>query len=113
MRPPGGYTPDMMNWANDIDVYKIYSDMVIYDNSDYYTNRPYHCVYCGRRDGKNYYYNNDALVAMFGSHIVMKNGCRIFYRGQWEIILIQHVLRRWKKLMILSIRYYRRRRDES
>ncbi len=71
MRPPGGYSPDMMNWANDIDVYDIYGDMVVYDHSNYYTDRPYHCVYCGRRDGKNYYYNDDALVAMYGNHIMM------------------------------------------
>lgn len=55
--------------ANDIDVYDIYGDMVVYDHSNYYTDRPYHCVYCGRRDGKNYYYNDDALVAMYGNHI--------------------------------------------
>ncbi len=71
MRPPGGYSPDMMNWANDIDVYDIYGDMVVYDHSNYYTDRPYHCVYCGRRDGKNYYYNDDGLVAMYGNHIMM------------------------------------------
>ena len=71
MRPPGGYTPDMMNWANDIDVYNIYADMVTYNHSEYYTNRSYHCIYCGRRDGKKYYYNDDALMAMYGNHIVM------------------------------------------
>ena len=51
LRTPGGYTPDMMNYANDIDVYKIYADMVVRGYSDYDHNRPYHCVYCGRRDG--------------------------------------------------------------
>ena len=71
MRPPGGYTPDMMNWANDIDVYNIYADMVTYNHSEYYTNRSYHCIYCGRRDGKKYHYNDDALMAMYGNHIVM------------------------------------------
>ena len=28
LRTPGGYTPDMMNYANEIDVYSIYADMV-------------------------------------------------------------------------------------
>ena len=60
-----------MNWANDIDVYNIYADMVTYNRSEYYTNRSYHCIYCGRRDGKKYYYNDDALMAMYGNHIVM------------------------------------------
>ena len=28
MRPPGGYTPDMMNFAHSTDVYQIWADMV-------------------------------------------------------------------------------------
>ena len=31
MRPPGGYTPDMMNFAHSTDVYQIYADMVAFD----------------------------------------------------------------------------------
>ena len=71
MRPPGGYTPDMMNFANDIDVYNIYSDMVVNDYSDYYTTRPYYCVYCGRRDGKKYCLNNEEIISMYKNNLVM------------------------------------------
>ena len=71
MRPPGGYTPDMMNFANDIDVYNIYGDMVVNDYSDYYTTRPYYCVYCGRRDGKEYYLNNEEIVSRYKNNLVM------------------------------------------
>lgn len=46
MRPPGGYTPDMMNYANDIDVYKIWANMVAYDHGYFDpSHRPYYCVY--------------------------------------------------------------------
>ena len=31
MRPPGGYTPDMMNYAHNTDVYQIWADMVTAD----------------------------------------------------------------------------------
>ena len=31
MRPAGGYTPDMMNFAHSTDVYTIWADMVLYD----------------------------------------------------------------------------------
>lgn len=45
--------------------------MVTYNHSEYYTNCSYHCIYCGC-DGKKYYYNDDALMAMYGkNHIVM------------------------------------------
>ena len=50
MRPPGGYTPDMMNFANDINVYRIYANMAMYNEGLYQTDRPYYCVYTGKRD---------------------------------------------------------------
>ena len=31
MRPAGGYTPDMMDFAHSTDVYQIYADMVAFD----------------------------------------------------------------------------------
>ena len=31
MRPAGGYTPDMINYANSVDCYQIWADMVCYD----------------------------------------------------------------------------------
>ena len=45
MRPPGGYSPDMMNYANDIDVYQIWADMVCYDKGRF---DPGHRPYCPR-----------------------------------------------------------------
>ena len=33
MRPAGGYTPDMINFAHSTDIYKIWADMVVFDES--------------------------------------------------------------------------------
>ncbi len=72
MRPPGGYTPDMMNYANDIDVYSIYADMVCHDNSDYdRMQRPYHCVYASRRDGNHYQHSHQEVMDKYYRHMVM------------------------------------------
>ncbi len=71
LRTPGGYTPDMMNYANDIDVYSIYADMVTYNHAEYNHDRPYHCVYCGRRDGKAYTHTHDEVLAKYGNAMVM------------------------------------------
>lgn len=71
LRTPGGYTPDMMNYANDIDVYKIYADMVVRGYSDYDHNRPYHCVYCGRRDGLHYTHSHEEIVEKYQFDMVM------------------------------------------
>ncbi len=61
MRPPGGYTPDMMNFANDISVFDIYAEMAMSNTVSYTTERKYHAVYVGRRD-KFTYKNNAAAV---------------------------------------------------
>ncbi|MCD7808794.1 MAG: carbamoylphosphate synthase large subunit [Erysipelotrichaceae bacterium] len=71
LRTPGGYTPDMMNYANDIDVYEIYADMVTKGYSEYDHHRPYHCVYCGRRDGLNYTHNHDEIMNRYDYSMVM------------------------------------------
>lgn len=70
LRTPGGYTPDMMNYANDIDVYQIYADMVTKGYSEYDHHRPYHCVYCGRRDYINYTHSHEDIVSRYRFDLV-------------------------------------------
>lgn len=70
LRTPGGYTPDMMNYANDIDVYQIYADMVTKGYSEYDHHRPYHCVYCGRRDHINYTHSHEDIVSRYRFDLV-------------------------------------------
>ena len=72
MRPPGGYTPDMMNYANDIDVYQIWADMVCHDKGFFDPeHRPYAAAYGSQRKGKNYAHNKDDIFAKYGQNIVM------------------------------------------
>ncbi len=71
MRPPGGYTPDMMNFANDINVYLIYANMCMFNESLYKTSRPYFCVDCGRRDNLHYVNSSAAVYKKFGQSICM------------------------------------------
>ncbi len=72
MRPAGGYTPDLFDFANELDVYKIWADMVAYDRCTVPVNRPHHyCAFCGRRDGKNFVLDHNAIFAKYGSNIKM------------------------------------------
>lgn len=75
MRPAGGYTPDMYNYANNTDVYQIWADMVAFDeirnanlNEDLEKN---YCVYASRRDNNNYVYSHDEIKQKYGNAIVM------------------------------------------
>ena len=72
MRPSGGYSPDMYNFANEVDVYKIWADMVAFDRSTVPLNRPHHyCAFCGRRDGKNFVMDHNAIMAKYGASMKM------------------------------------------
>ena len=67
MRPSGGISPDMMNFANELDVYRIWADMVAFDESTMDMSRPHHFAgFCGRRDGKNFVMDHDAIMAKYG-----------------------------------------------
>ena len=72
MRAPGGYTPDMMNFANDIDVFQIWANMIAYNKGNYSTNRPYYCVSAARRDGKTYIHSEKDTIEKYKDSIVMK-----------------------------------------
>ena len=72
MRPAGGYTPDMMNFAHSTDVYQIYADAVAYNRrvlppggEDKY------CVYSSRRDIHNYAHSHEEVMEKYGSRMKM------------------------------------------
>ena len=73
MRPPGGYTPDMMNFAHSTDVYQIYADMVAFDERHLPENEDkYYCVYAGRKDGHAYVHTHEEIMAEYGNVMVMQ-----------------------------------------
>ena len=73
MRPAGGYTPDMINFANSVDCYQIWADMVCYDElrSQRLDLPHYYCLYAGRRDGKAYAHSHEEILAAYGSRMKM------------------------------------------
>ncbi len=73
MRPAGGYTPDMMNFAHETDVYQIYADMVAF-NSRRKAEGPEHfyCVYASRKDGHSYSHTHEEIMARYGENMVMQ-----------------------------------------
>ena len=73
MRPAGGYTPDMINYANSVDCYQIWADMVCYDevrNAEL-DGPKYFCVYAGRRDCHEYKHTHAQIMAKYGSRMRM------------------------------------------
>ena len=72
MRPAGGYTPDMMDYAHSTDVYQIYADMVTSDKRllpD--SGNHQYCVYAARKDSHHYAHTHEEILARYGNRIVM------------------------------------------
>ena len=73
MRPAGGFTPDMYNYAYELDVYKIWADMIAFDTATTPMERPRHyCAFVGRRDGKAYAMSHEAIMEKYGSRMKME-----------------------------------------
>ena len=72
MRPAGGYTPDMYNFAYETDVYKIWADMICFDKSTKPVGTRRFCAFAGRRDGGVYKMDHDAIMAKYGSCMKMQ-----------------------------------------
>ena len=71
MRPCGGFTPDMINYAYSTNVYKIWADMIAYDSSQMSVGEHQFCAFAGRRDGKDFKLDHEALMAKYSAHMRM------------------------------------------
>ena len=71
MRPCGGFSPDMMNFANTTDVYKIWADMIAYDRSTLPVGEHAYCAFAGRRDGKKFALSHEAVLEKYGAQMKM------------------------------------------
>ncbi len=72
MRPAGGYTPDMIDFAHSTDVYQIWADMVTDDESKLADNgEHFYCVYASRRDSHRYVHTHEEILTRYGKNLVM------------------------------------------
>ncbi|MCI0518926.1 MAG: ATP-grasp domain-containing protein [Chloroflexi bacterium] len=70
IRPPGGLTTDMFNYACDIDIYKEWASVVVHNKfaSDYA--RKYHCCYVGRKSNHEYLRSHEQVISALGDKLV-------------------------------------------
>ena len=71
MRPCGGFSPDMMNYANSTDVYKIWADMIAFNYSTKLQGEHFFCGFAGRRDGKPFALSHEELAGKYASNMRM------------------------------------------
>ena len=70
MRPAGGYTPDMINYANSVDMYQIWADMIAFDERRHqYGEEKFYCAAAGRRDGVAYAHSHEEMMEHYGANV--------------------------------------------
>ena len=71
MRPCGGFTPDMINFAHSTNVYKIWADMIAFNKSTVPVGKHAYCAFAGRRDGKDFVMTDWDVMERYGGSIKM------------------------------------------
>ncbi|MGM9874246.1 MAG: acetyl-CoA carboxylase biotin carboxylase subunit family protein [Bacilli bacterium] len=70
MRPAGGYTPDLINFANSVSCYEIWGDSLAYDTNNFKMDYPKYYAGCAsRRDIHNYYYGDYDIISKFKNNL--------------------------------------------
>ena len=80
LRPAGGYTPDLINFANSVNCYEIYGDTIAFDeNRQYMDYQTYYSACCSRRFKYDYQYSEDQILEMYPTQVC--------YRGVYPVVL--------------------------
>jgi hypothetical protein len=70
MRQPGGLTVDMWNWANDIDFYRAWAEVMVNGTTEVPTTRPWYAMWVGRKAGRTYRMHHDEVVRDFAPALI-------------------------------------------
>lgn len=72
IRPPGGFTTDMMNYSADVDVYRLWASMIAGERLDGFRfSRKYHVGYASRWWGRSYRRSHAELVKSLGDRLIL------------------------------------------
>ena len=72
MRPPGGYTPDLINYSKSVNSYKIWAEVMMYDTTyENLNNEKYYSVYVGRRFNNTYKHTGGEILEKYKNNITL------------------------------------------
>ena len=93
LRPPGGFMTDMMNFACDIDVYRLWARLVTGEPVKGFRYTPrYHVCHTARRAGRPYAHDAEALARELGGALLDRRELPRVYQGAMgtEMWLTRH-----------------------
>lgn len=70
MRPPGGMITEIYEASHDLNVYKLWADILIHNGSDQNTIQRRYAGYASRKFRFNYLYSHEAIMARHGHQIM-------------------------------------------
>lgn len=70
VRPPGGYTTDMMNYSMDGDIYDLWARVVSEGTADFVYERKHHVMHISRRNDRTYKLTHEAALARLSGLLV-------------------------------------------
>lgn len=80
LRPPGGFTTEMMNAACDVDVYALWAAIQLrHDVSQLSYRRRYHVAHAGRRAGRRYRLDGAELRRRLGSRLIAEHAIPLVF----------------------------------
>ncbi|WNG54253.1 carboxylate--amine ligase [Archangium gephyra] len=93
LRPPGGFMTDQMNYACDMDVYRLWARVLTGDDlRDFRSTPKYHVCHVARRSSRRYRYSHEELVAKLGDALLLHRELPAVYHNAMgnEMYLTRH-----------------------
>ncbi|MFL5354661.1 acetyl-CoA carboxylase biotin carboxylase subunit family protein [Archangium sp.] len=93
LRPPGGFMTDQMNYACDMDVYRLWARVLTGDDLSGFRYTPkYHVCHVARRAAKRYRYSHSELVTKLGKALLLHRELPPVYHNAMgnEMYLTRH-----------------------
>ncbi|MBF0502344.1 MAG: carboxylate--amine ligase [Candidatus Riflebacteria bacterium] len=72
LRPPGGLTTHMFNYACDVDVYDWWASIVAGEPSKRNYSRSFHCAFVSRKYDRAYTFDEDEVAARCGKRLMLR-----------------------------------------
>ncbi len=81
MRPPGGFTTEMFNYACDIDIYRVWAELLVRGNNQLDFERRYFCGYASRKENLRYLHSHEEIIERYGADICQVNQIPVVFSG--------------------------------
>jgi hypothetical protein len=81
IRPPGGFSIDMMNYGSDIDLFQAWADLIVNGKTELEYERKYYVLYAGRKNGINYINSHREILQKYGKKISLHQELPLVFRN--------------------------------